>query len=94
MLVRRGDLAGADAEYRRAIEMLAIDPVRQHTFRSEWLLNCHADRRDEALREVDVALAVDPTYGTHMPWDGWRKGRRLLSDRACRRSTRSAEGPM
>ena len=24
MLVRRGDLAGADAEYRRAIEMLAI----------------------------------------------------------------------
>ncbi|MBK6531222.1 MAG: hypothetical protein IPN17_09660 [Deltaproteobacteria bacterium] len=63
MLVRRGDLAGADAEYRRAIEMLAIDPVRQHTFRSEWLLNCHADRRDEALREVDVALAVDPTYG-------------------------------
>jgi len=47
--------------YARAIE-ISIDPVRRKTIRAEMLLKLHPDRLDEALAEVNGALAQDPGF--------------------------------
>jgi hypothetical protein len=61
LLVRLGRNDEAEREYAIAVDTLN-DPVRKHTIRAEWLLKLHPERLQEALTEIDAALAADPGY--------------------------------
>ncbi|MFN8642148.1 MAG: tetratricopeptide repeat protein [Candidatus Binatia bacterium] len=60
-LVRVGRREEAARQYDLALS-IERDPVRRHAIRAEMLLKLHPDRLDEALTEIDAALAQDPTF--------------------------------
>jgi hypothetical protein len=61
MLLRLGRRAEAEAEYRLSAEQ-EQDPARRHYRRGMWLVQFHLERRAEAQREFEAALAIQPRY--------------------------------
>jgi tetratricopeptide (TPR) repeat protein len=61
LLLRLGRRTEAEVEYRLSAEQ-ERDPARRHYRRGIWLVQFFPDRRAEAQREFEAAIAIQPRY--------------------------------
>lgn len=67
VLFRRRDLAGAEAELRRAVE---IDPKPEYLAELAWVLSSNTSKRSESSKEIDelIKLALADNPQIERPW--------------------------
>lgn len=67
MYTKLGRTEAAEAEFAAATDA-EPDPVMQHVRRGEQIAILHPERRDDARREFEAALSLDPRFAMARSW--------------------------